>query len=563
MSEISRRILCVDDEPNILEGLRRQLKSGYDVLTAVGPEAGLRAVQQQGPFAVVIADHQMPVMTGSEFLREVRRVSPDTVTMMLTGCADLEVAVAALHEGRIFRFLNKPCSREVLKTAVEQALEQYRLVVAERELTAALGKANNELNQLNRELEDRVCERTAAIDRLYHFVSDLSGLDSLESVGNLVVRTVAEMLDSRRVSLMIPDLSGEYLSILAACGISSELKARIRVPKGAPIAGWAFAECRCIVVNDAEPASLPTTRYDSEFFAVVPLVSSVLLTSGCPVGVLNVTEPRSGAPYDEEALAKLKAVAESAAVAIQNQIRLHERNEARDAVILAMAKLAENRDPETGAHLERVQTYCRLLSRALAETPKYASQIDEEFVSAIVRSSPLHDIGKVGIPDAILLKPGRLTPDEFEIMKTHTTIGGDTIRGLLDQRPHQAFLRMGMEIAYGHHEKFDGSGYPKGWVGEQIPLPARILALADVYDALTSRRVYKAAMSHQEASVIIRDGRGKHFDPDIVDAFLRQESRFQQAAIDHSDESSSCVPGDLAARSATVSSMTTCLSAGG
>ncbi len=550
MSQISRTVLCVDDEPNILEGLKRQLvRSGHQVFTAVGPQAGLHTLRQQGPFAVVIADYQMPGMTGSEFLREVRRISPDTVTMMLTGCADLEVAVAALHEGQIFRFLNKPCSRDVLVTAVQQALEQYRLIVSERALTHALAQANEELNRLNRDLEDRVRERTAAINRLYHFVSELSGLDSLENVGDLVVRTVADLLDSRRVSLMIPDPSGEYLTILAACGIDPELKDRIRVPVGSPIAGSAFAECRNIVVNEPDPVGLPTTRYDSEFFAVVPLVSSVLLTSGSAVGVLNVTEPRSGAAYGQEALAKLKAIAESAAVAIQNQIRLYERNEARDAVILAMAKLAENRDPETGAHLERVQTYCRLLSRVLAASSRYASQIDEEFVSAIVRSSPLHDIGKVGIPDAILLKPGRLTPDEFEIMKTHTTIGGDTIRGLLEQRPRQGFLRMGMEIAYCHHEKFDGSGYPKGLVGDQIPLSARILALADVYDALTSRRVYKAAMSHQEAAAVIRDGCGQHFDPDIVEAFCQEETRFQQTAIDLQDESSPRDPVESAPRS--------------
>jgi len=535
-SEISRKILCVDDEPHVLAGLRRQLRHGYNVTIAVGAQAGLEILRQQGPFAVVVADYKMPEMNGTEFLREVRQMSPETVTVMLTGCADLEVAMTALHEGRIFRFLSTPCSREMLETALSKSLEQYRLVVSERELPDALGRANEDLQNLNRELEDRVRDRTATINRLYRFVSELSGLERLEQVGELVVDTTAEMLGSRRVSLMLPDAGRKCLTIVAARGINAEMKNRIRVPLGSPLAGQAFAEARSIVVNDLQTGGEETSRYDSEFFAVVPLVSAAMVHSGQSVGVLNVTEPRGGGPYTQEDLARLKAIAESAAVAIQSQLRLQQRNEARDAIILALAKLAESRDPETGAHLERVQIFCRRLSQALAETEKYAAEIDENFISSIFRSSPLHDIGKVGIPDRILLKKGRLTPEEFEIMKTHTTIGGNTIRGLVQHRRGQSFLRMGMEIAYYHHEKFDGSGYPRGLAGEQIPLSARILAVADVYDALTSRRVYKPAMSHEEAAVIIRGGCGKHFDPDVVDAFLRRQDEIRRTAVELKDE---------------------------
>jgi len=197
---------------------------------------------------------------------------------------------------------------------------------------------------------------------------------------------------------------------------------------------------------------------------------------------------------------------------------------------LALARLAEYRDPETGAHLERVQIYCRMLCEMLARTERYNSLIDADYISAIVQSSPLHDIGKVGIPDRILLKPGRLTPEEFEVMKTHTTVGGNTIRGLVQQQHGQRFLNMGMEIAYCHHEKFDGSGYPAGLVGGSIPLPARILAVADVYDALTSRRVYKPPMIHEESAAIIRDGSGKHFDPDVVEAFFNRQADFDRIA---------------------------------
>jgi putative two-component system response regulator len=152
-----------------------------------------------------------------------------------------------------------------------------------------------------------------------------------------------------------------------------------------------------------------------------------------------------------------------------------------------------------------------------------------------VRSSPLHDIGKVGIPDAILKKPGKLSPEEFEIMKTHAQIGGDTLRAVYEQYPSQSFIKCGMDIAYCHHEKWNGQGYPKGLAGDAIPLSARILALVDVYDALTSRRVYKAPFPREKATGIITDGSGNHFDPDIVTAFLANEDAFYEIAEQFAD----------------------------
>ena len=191
--------------------------------------------------------------------------------------------------------------------------------------------------------------------------------------------------------------------------------------------------------------------------------------------------------------------------------------------------------PETGKHLERVQDYCRLLAESLAELPKYRDAITPGFIETLVRSSPLHDIGKVGVPDHILLKPGALSPEEFVIMKRHSNIGGDTIKALFKEGHQQDFLEMAMEIAYHHHEKFDGSGYPDGLRSTDIPLAARILALADVYDALTTVRVYKKAKSHREAYEIILKGGGSHFDPDVVDAFCLREQEFEKLASELAD----------------------------
>ena len=200
--------------------------------------------------------------------------------------------------------------------------------------------------------------------------------------------------------------------------------------------------------------------------------------------------------------------------------------ETRDMTIFTLAKLAESRDPETGEHLQRVRNYCRVVARHLQESPKFRGQVDDEFVAMIYQTSPLHDIGKVAIPDRILLKPGPLTVDEFEIMKTHTVRGAATLEAALEEYPGTSFLEMSRDIALGHHEMFDGRGYPRGLVGDEIPLAARVMALADVYDALTSRRVYKEAFSHDRSRTLIVEGDGKHLDPDIVAAFLVHERQF-------------------------------------
>ena len=207
--------------------------------------------------------------------------------------------------------------------------------------------------------------------------------------------------------------------------------------------------------------------------------------------------------------------------------KVKEISEAQMATIFALVKIAESRDDDTGAHIERTASFCRLLAEKVQELPQYASVIDEEYLHTIYRASPLHDIGKVGIPDLILLKPGKLTPDEFAIMKTHVEIGYQTLMTIDKRYQNNAFLQMGVDITRYHHEKWDGSGYMAELSGEEIPLSARIMALSDVYDALRSKRVYKAAFSHETSLDIIKEGRGKHFDPMLVDLLLTHDKEFE------------------------------------
>lgn len=200
--------------------------------------------------------------------------------------------------------------------------------------------------------------------------------------------------------------------------------------------------------------------------------------------------------------------------------------ETRDLVIFSLAKLAESRDPETGNHLERIRYYSKALAESIQRLENSPKEIDTFFKENIFLSSPLHDIGKIGIPDYVLLKPGRLDDNEFEIMKTHCRIGFETLNESMNKYPNADFLKMSAEIAHYHHEKFDGSGYPSGLKGEEIPLSARIVALSDVYDALVSRRVYKQGLAHKMARNIIVKDRGTHFDPMVVDGFLACENEF-------------------------------------
>lgn len=225
--------------------------------------------------------------------------------------------------------------------------------------------------------------------------------------------------------------------------------------------------------------------------------------------------------------------------------RVREIEAIQDITVQTLTSLAETRDSETGNHIRRTQHYVRLLAESLRRHPHFAAVLDDDrTIDLLFKSAPLHDIGKVGIPDHILLRPGRLSPAEFEVMKSHTTLGRDAIlqaeRALGQEIP---FLRFAKEIAYGHHEKWDGSGYPQGLAGEAIPISARLMALCDVFDALISRRVYKSALPYDEAIVLILQGKGKHFDPDVVDAFLKLEAQFRAIATRYAD----MPPGSLSA----------------
>lgn len=287
----------------------------------------------------------------------------------------------------------------------------------------------------------------------------------------------------------------------------------------------------------------PATR-DIPIIFLTAMVGTEHEKSGLEMGAADfITKPINPPIVLARVATQLQAKAGADLLRNQNQFldaevqrRTRELAAIQDVTILAMASLAETRDNETGNHIRRTQHYVRVLASALQTHPRFEAQLDDHVIEMLYKSAPLHDIGKVGIPDRMLLKPGRFEPYEFEIMKTHTTLGRDAIQHAEDALGTPVeFLSYAKEIAYGHQEKWDGSGYPLGLSGDAIPLSARIMAVADVYDALISRRVYKEGMPHEKAVDIMRAGRGSHFDADILDAFLGLLPEFQRIAQQFAD----------------------------
>lgn len=253
-------------------------------------------------------------------------------------------------------------------------------------------------------------------------------------------------------------------------------------------------------------------------------------------GVDYITKPFSGAELRSRINTWLELSAYRENLEHEIEERTGEIQLLKQVVIEAMGELAEFRDPETGAHIKRTQHYVKTLAEQLFKNGAFPGQLDPENITLIYKSAPLHDIGKVGIPDSILLKPGKLTSKEFTEMQNHTLYGQTVIKKLEKKVGKTSFLQYANDIIVGHHEKYDGSGYPHGLKGDNIPLSGRIMAIADVYDALTTKRVYKNAFPHEKVMAIMNEGNGSHFDPIVFNAFLEVEIDFLSIAAAYEDE---------------------------
>ena len=264
------------------------------------------------------------------------------------------------------------------------------------------------------------------------------------------------------------------------------------------------------------------------------LIKKVLLSHECALIEVTKGNIQSRLPvFNHDELGSMALLTNNMLDSLQSVQQ--EVKATRDVAIVSLSALAESRDNETGAHIIRTQEYVKALAEHMSQSEKHAPLLTPEYIELLYKSAPLHDVGKVGVPDNVLLKPGKLTDEEFAIMKKHPEIGAEALSIAESQLGSCSFLRVAKEISLTHHEKWNGQGYPNQLAGEDIPLSGRLMTLADVYDALISKRVYKPAFSHEKAKGIIIEGKGQHFDPDVVEAFLAVEQQFVEIAATHKD----------------------------
>jgi PAS domain S-box-containing protein len=481
-SDFSRahRLLIVDDDSTVRKALVEVLRhSGYECDQAASADEAMVYLQQQS-YTCVLTDLMMPERSGIELLRDIVSTYPDIAVIMISGQNDSVQVRRALKTGA-FDYIVKPATAGEIVTTVYGALKKRDHYLKEQNDKQSL-RERAELGMVESILFEDIVRST--IDGI--MITDLE---------NRII--MVNPAFENQTGFLREELLGSVPRILKETGNGSSRDLGRRVAYELSNSGHWSGEV------------IDRRKDGREWFANLT--------------ISRVKDARGNAFAD---IFIVRDITDKKNLEQQLIERLQEVQSAQDAAIIGFAKLAECRDPETGSHLERMRKYCRVLADQMAQSPKYRVEIDEGFIDSLFKSSPLHDVGKVGIPDSILLKPGKLTGDEYEIMKTHTIIGGDALKTAESKLPGRSFLTLGKEIAYHHHEKFDGTGYPFGRSADAIPLCARIVAFADAYDALTSKRVYKDVVDPEESKRRLLRDRAKHFDPDVVDAFLQREGEF-------------------------------------
>ncbi|MEZ4747657.1 MAG: response regulator [Calditrichia bacterium] len=472
MNMTNFKALILDDEYQLGEILVKTLKEENISAIAVTNVDSAIAKLREDKFDIVISDIYLPQKNGRDLFEYALNHFPELPFIFMTGNPDLNTAVDFLKKGA-YDYLSKPFMVSDLIKKVHHVIQQSQERKAEKHLV-------NDLKEM-----------------LQHRAEDF--------------RIYQDIFNSKEDGLLIMDIDGLIVRVNPGfCSMSgfskNELQNAPFTKLGEIFPGINFRQILSTIDDrghwkqEISTHRLNGTRWiaNINFFPVRNENRDVFAYSAI---VTDVTGLRS---------------MENALIGAQ------------EAIIFGLARLAEQRDQETGYHLERIRSYCRALALEMKNHPRYLPYITNSFIDTLDRTAPLHDIGKVGIPDHILLKGDKLTEDEYELMKQHTVVGYQTLSSIRKQFGEMDFLNMGIDVTYCHHERFDGTGYPRGLCGDEIPLSAQVVALADMYDALTSERVYKEAYPHDVTVQIIRDESGKHFDPDIIQVFECVADRFEQ-----------------------------------
>ena len=507
------RLLVVEDDAELRFILVAHLRAaGFEVLEASDGSAGVKRAQESLP-DVILMDVGLPVMDGITATRTLK-ADPRTASIpivMLTARSGTQDVVRGLEAG-VQEYLSKPFD-------VAELLARVRTV-------HRLATTHQDLDRLNNRLEQEVEVKTRRLQFLYEYMRDLNRVDTRDGVLDLIMHCVEHVTGAKRLSLLMVDATGENLHCARARGIAPSVAEKIRIRAMEGIAGQVFQSGKTYSARAVGLSADGNRVYKSETFLSTPLISTSLATRDGVIGVLNVTEKVDDTSFTDEEIACIRSIADAGAIALDNITRRLQLEQSVRVLLQTVGHLAEYRDEETTLHLGRVARMSRILAEELRRGSLYTELITEDYIENLVLAAPLHDIGKVGIPDEILTKPGKLTDEEFQIMKSHTEIGRRVLSQALDPAHPVPLLRLCIDIAHCHHERFDGRGYPRRIAGESIPLAARIVALVDAYDAITSHRRYSKARSHEQAVQVVTEESGKHFDPVLVDAFLRCHSQF-------------------------------------
>ena len=486
-------ILVVDDEETVRRSIQKRLeKEGYRVIAIDNAVDGLKIFETAG-FDAVISDIRMREMNGLELLARIRALNGDVPVIMVTGDPSLETAQECVKHGA-YDYVTKPVERDALLQTVRRAVEKKRL--------------DERLKAYQKELEERVQEQTRIIRALFQMANELNALETLEDVLRTVIQGVHRHTRSERVIILLRQKKAESLGYAQGLGVEEH---RIRgrfIPLGNPILQELFRSQDALRLPDRGDEL--STDGILALLGDPPCLGVGLVHRNEPFGVVLAGERSVGGDYTEDEFRILSYIGDSASVAIHNQLVGQRLRESYFQIIGALALSVEAKDPYTRGHSERVRNYAVSLARRLG--------LSEEEILRIGNAAILHDIGKVEVSQAILQKPERLTEGEYEDMKDHSALGEIMVEGI-------PFLKEARPLIRHHHERWDGQGYPDGFRGEEIPLGARIIAVADMYDALTTQRPYRNDTSKERAILQLRKEKETQLDPDLVEEFVAMIQR--------------------------------------
>lgn len=497
MQRTLARVLILDDEYYLGKMLEKALvHESIEAIAVTDVDSAIDLINEK-TFDLIVSDIYMPNKNGVDLFNYVKDNSIEVPFIFMTGNPDLKMAVDFLTSGG-YDYIIKPFMISDFIQKVKPVIKNHKIKEKEKnlvnDLRDTLSKRLSEL-KIYQDVFDSTDDGEIITDVDGIIVKVNQGFEKITGMSS--VQLIQQPVSILKESLL-PDLN--FDNILHKLEKENTWRGELMGVKEQEqtwIANITFS---------------PIRNEESQIFAYAGIFKDVTAQRQVEQALIN---------------------------------SLRQMNLAQEAIIFGMARLAEHRDQSTGFHLERIRSYCKILSEALMKREMYPNIINSEFIQMLYRTAPLHDIGKVGIPDYILLKSDTLTEPEFDVMKSHALIGYTTLNSIQKQYGDMEFLKMGIEITYCHHERWDGKGYPRGLKNHQIPLSAQILTIADVYDALTTERTYKEAYSHTAALETMKRERGKHFSPDIFDVFLEISTHIDKIRQSFSEQEDLIVPPEI------------------